>query len=89
MIKVEYTLSEKEEATFKAFKAERDAAVLEEQRTSMSAEDFRSFTMDGKHPYTGAIGGGLTWLITHTGIGTAIEVEYLGERRNITDYDGW
>jgi hypothetical protein len=40
-------------------------------------------------PYTGASGGALTYMITPTSLGHAIEVKYFDEVLDLTDYDDW
>lgn len=42
-------------------------------------------------PYYGAIGGGLTYSFTPTGLGVVVKVKeyYTGEELNLTDYDSW
>ncbi len=40
--------------------------------------------------YTGAIGGGLSYIFTPTGLGTTIVVKCAcGEKINLTNYDEW
>jgi hypothetical protein len=82
-------LNDKEELALTTFVEEQKKIFLEKQRLSMSPEDFESLTNGGKFPYMGAIGGELTYLITYTSIGTQIEVKYLDEQLDITDYSSW
>lgn len=44
-----------------------------------------------KEPYYGAIGGGLTYLFTPTGLGVVFEAEeyFTKNRLNLTKYDEW
>lgn len=43
-----------------------------------------------KYPYTGAIGGGLTYEFSPTGLGMVIKVKYFnGAELDLTDYDAW
>ena len=44
--------------------------------------------MTGK-PYAGAIGGGLTWKITGTSVGTVVKVLYWGEEIDLSGYENW
>ncbi len=41
--------------------------------------------------YYGAIGGGVTYMFTPTGLGVVLEVKEskTGETLNVTDYDNW
>lgn len=88
-MKIEYTLNEKEIKKYKEFRKRKDAELLEEQRASMDPEEFKSLTCDGQWPYIGASGGGITWNITYTSIGTGISVTIYGEECNLTDYESW
>lgn len=42
-------------------------------------------------PYDGAIGGGETFSITETSLGTIVKVEesFTGEKLDLSDYDSW
>lgn len=66
-----------------------DKKVIEQQRLSMTPEEFTLKTGDGKVPYYGAIGGGLTYSFTPTSLGliTKIEHSYTGEVLDVTDYN--
>ncbi len=47
--------------------------------------------LHGDDPYYGAIGGGLTYQFTPTGLGTVLKVTeaLTGETLDVTDYDSW
>jgi len=43
-----------------------------------------------RRPYTGAIGGGLTYEFTPTDMGVVTKVRYFnGKELDLTDYDSW
>lgn len=42
-----------------------------------------------KRPYLGAIGGGLSYEFTPTGIGTIFKVRFLDQELDLTDYESW
>jgi hypothetical protein len=42
-----------------------------------------------EYPYEGAIGGGLTYSFTPTGLGIVIKVESYGQVLDLTDYGSW
>lgn len=65
--------------------------VIEMQRKSMDPKEFSLLTMDGKYPYYGAIGGGLTYsfMLTSLGITTVVKESITGKELNVTDYSGW
>lgn len=68
-----------------------DKDVIEIQRKEMSPHDFATLTSNGKYAYYGAIGGGLTYCFTPTGLGvitTAVH-GYTKKELNLTDYSDW
>lgn len=40
-------------------------------------------------PYTGAIGGGISYTFSSTGIGETLVVKFMGYSKDFTDYDNW
>lgn len=70
---------------------EMDKKAIEQQRAKMNATDFADLTLDGQYPYTGAIGGSLTYSFTHTGIGLVVKVHHAltDETLDVTDYANW
>jgi hypothetical protein len=70
---------------------EMDKKAIEQQRAKMNVTDFADLTLDGQHPYTGAIGGSLTYSFTHTSIGLVVKVHHAltGETLDVTDYASW
>jgi hypothetical protein len=55
-------------------------------------EDHLKDCHGGKEPYAGAIGGRLTYHLTHTGLGTVVKVVCafcLDKPGDLTDYDSW
>ena len=40
-------------------------------------------------PYTGAIGGSMTYSFTPTGLGIIVKVECFGQTLDLTEYDCW
>jgi hypothetical protein len=86
-----YQLSEKQEAALNDFVAEQNKILVERQRKTMSPEDFSHLTCDGKYPYSGAIGGGITYCLTPTSIGTVLKVKYAGTdaELDLSDYEDW
>jgi hypothetical protein len=87
---ISVVLSDVEEAKLEAFVAARRKVIIENQRKTMSPEDFAHLTSNGKYPYAGATGGALTYHITPCSIGTSVQVSYFGgEKFDITDYDMW
>lgn len=90
-MKIQYDLTEQEEAAAKAFIKDQENKMIEKQRQSMAPEDFARLTGNGKWPYYGAIGGGFSWIITSTSIGQALRIKdnVTGEEKDITDYSNW
>lgn len=45
---------------------------------------------NGKHPYSGAIGGSFGWKIIPTGLGEIVIYFCIcGEETNVTDFESW
>lgn len=65
--------------------------ILEQQ---MEDPDLREFVGEDdqgrKIPYSGAIGGGLTFEFSPTSMGTVVKVKhYSGPELDLTDYESW
>ena len=86
-----FELTDKQKTMLKSQRLIWDERIIEKQKNQMSHDDFMVKTCDGKYPYYGAIGGGLKYSFTPTGIGTIVEVTntILDETLDLTDYDGW
>jgi len=70
---------------------EQDRIVLERQRRTMTPEEFDHLTMNGQYPYYGAIGGGLTYSFTPTGLGVVVKITHNATNAvlDASDYDNW
>jgi hypothetical protein len=57
----------------------------------MFGTEFNEKTNNGEYPYYGAIGGGLEYIFTPTGLGDCLVVRehFTKEEINVTDYDNW
>lgn len=84
-----FSLSKEQNAKLNDWKNSINERLIEEQRTKMSEEDFEMLTENGKYPYMGAIGGGVTYKFTPTSLGVITVVEYGGESIDLTEYDMW
>ena len=86
-----FELNDKQKTMLKSQIISWDERICEIQKNQMSHDDFMVKTYGGKFPYYGAIGGGLKYSFTPTGIGTIVEVTntMLNETVNLTDYDEW
>ena len=64
--------------------------ILELQKISLGNE-YSVLTTNGKYPYYGAIGGGITYQFIPTGLGNICVVReaITQEELNITDFDSW
>lgn len=62
---------------------------LEAQRAQMSPEEFERLTLGGTVPYSGAIGGAVSYIFTPTSIGFVVKVRCYGKELDITDYSDW
>lgn len=88
---MQFQITDEQVRKISAWQQEVSAKVIEQQRKSMSPEDFSMLTMDGKYPYYGASGGGLTFSFTPTSLGCVVKVTeaLTGEELDITDYEDW
>ena len=88
---MQFSVNKEQLETIKKWKDELDKQTVARQKETMSAADFSLLTQDGKYPYSGAIGGDLTYSFTNTSLGTIITVtdKFTGEKLDVTDYDIW
>jgi len=63
--------------------------MIAKQRAEMSPDDFEHLTGGGTMPYSGAIGGAVSYIFTPTSIGTAVVVRAYREELDVTDYGEW
>ena len=88
---MQFSVDKEQMVKINKWKAELDKNTIAKQKETMSAADFSLLTQDGKYPYSGAIGGDLTYSFTNTSLGTVVTVKdgFTGEELNVTDYDMW
>ena len=88
---MQFSVNKAQLETIKKWKDELDKQTVARQKETMSAADFSLLTQDGKYPYSGAIGGDLTYSFTNTSLGTIITVtdKFTDEKLDVTDYDMW
>ena len=88
---MQFSVNKEQLETIKKWKDELDKQTVARQKETMSAADFSLLTQDGKYPYSGAIGGDLTYSFTNTSLGTIITVtdKFTDEKLDVTDYDMW
>lgn len=65
--------------------------IIEEQKqTDMVRNEAAKACWEDGYPYTGAIGGGLTYCFSPTSIGMSFVVTFLDRfKLDLTDYDSW
>jgi hypothetical protein len=70
---------------------QQDKFALESQKLLMSEQEFEDLTCGGKHPYCGAISGGIQYTFIPTSIGTICKIKHslTNKELDITDYDIW
>lgn len=80
-----FKLTEKQIEKLNAWVTERDAAAAAKQRSN---PEIAKWMLDENTPYEGAIGGGLTYMFTPTGIGTFVSVKHslTDEVLDLNDY---
>jgi hypothetical protein len=64
--------------------------IIEQQKKDERFRDLVYKDEDGQeYPYTGAIGGGLTYSFTNTSLGVIIKASYGDKELDLTEYDYW
>ena len=86
-VKIQYELTPEQEKKFREFQKRKDEELYEKQKGTHPAEMFLDH--ENKIPYTGAIGGGVTWHLSQTSIGMGISVTVYDEELDLTDYENW
>jgi len=87
-----FTLTDEAEEKIDAWLKEIYAKAIAKQKEEIeSPNDFIIFCWEEGYPYTGPIGGGLTYSFTNTSIGVVITVKesITGETLDISDYESW
>lgn len=86
-----FQLNQKQTQQINEWLSKMDEQALASQKEKMTLQDFEYYTQGGKYPYSGAIGGSVTYSFTPTSIGTVIKVnhELTGNVLDVTDYDMW
>lgn len=87
---MQFSLNKKELTALLAFKEECRVAGVKKQRVEMKNPDWTVVDCwDAGYPYTGAVGGNLTFSFTPTSIGTVVKVRdsVTGAEIDVTDYD--
>lgn len=90
-----FTITDEEEQKVAVWLKEVYTKAIEEQKQKILPShefyDIYKTTWDIGYPYTGTIGGGLTYSFTPTGLGVIVTVKeaITGEELNLTDFDSW
>lgn len=89
--KISVSLNEEEAKKLDDFIVATNKILIEEQKKNSYYQDniFAQECWEMGYPYLGASGGGLTYKITPTTIGTVIVVDYMGHQKDVTDYSSW
>lgn len=89
---ISIALDDEQISRYNEWITEQNLKAVEKQKKEISnPSPFVVACWKEGYPYTGASGGGITYSITPTGIGTVIKVryEYLNSEIDLTDYDNW
>ena len=92
---ITFTLTDEEEQKVKTWLKQVYVKAIDEQKQKIfsSHEFYDTYKMcwDLGYPYTGAIGGGLTYSFTPTSLGIVVTVEesLTNEKLDLTDFDSW
>jgi hypothetical protein len=68
-----------------------DQQIIEEQKKTMTVNEWNDLTCGGKYAYYGAIGGGIRYIFIPTSIGIITKVfhSYANKEIDVTDYNNW
>lgn len=90
-----FELDEQQKKKLAEWVEKQNQFAIEKQKESISESDPSYSTAQeywkSGYPYTGAIGGGLTYCFSPTGLGIVTKVQYslTDEEIDLTDYDEW
>jgi hypothetical protein len=87
-----FTLTQEQQNTLSEWLKEQDTKAIENQKLNMKNPNIViQQSWDDGYPYTGAIGGSVTYMFTPTSIGLVTKVKYglTDEIIDLTDYDSW
>ena len=87
-----FELTQEQNTKLDTWVKEQDLKAIENQRaTFKNPSEFIVQCWDDGYPYTGAIGGGLTYEFTPTSLGLVTKVKYgLSEEEiDLSDYENW
>lgn len=90
---MKFELDQEQIKKYKTWRKTQDAEAAKRQLESGKFEDnpVAVSLMQSGRPYCGAIGGGVTFSFTPTGLGDICNVTHAltGETLHLTDYDSW
>lgn len=87
-----FELDEAQEARLDAWLQEQNVAAVAKQRAEVKNPDKITRQMwDEGYPYTGAIGGVLTYCFTPTSVANVVVVRHgiTGAELDLSDYESW
>jgi hypothetical protein len=94
-MKIEVKLTEAQVEKLNKWFEEQNLKIIAKQKETIKPDDpfYDLYKMgwDDEYPYGGAIGGSITYHITHTSIGTIIKVSdsQSNEEIDLTEYEHW
>ena len=93
---MKFELTEEQQKKYKEFERKCQGLLLQKQikvyKNTKEEKKYKMLTIDWTLPYTGAIGGGMTFHFTPTSLGTVITVScsYVEiEDLDLSNYDVW
>ena len=89
---MKFELDEKQLAKYKAWLEEQNAKGVEKQRREIKNPGYEyQVCWDMGYPYTGAVGGEITFCFTPNSIGEVVVATNLvtGEEIDLTDFESW
>lgn len=88
---MKFELTSKQQEKINEWLKKIDQEVIEEQKNTMTFDEWYDLTCGGKYAYYGAISGGIKYIFIPTSIGTITKVlhTYTNKEIDVTDYDTW
>lgn len=88
---MKFEILEKDKKSISEWIKKADNIAIEKQKKEFTKEEYDFYTKGLGFPYTGIIGGNITYSFTPTGLGviTKITHKLTGEVLDLTDYDSW
>lgn len=93
---MKFSLNENQVLKLKTWQAEQNAQAVEKQKQqhedcNLEPDGTYEMCWEAGYPYTGAIGGGNTYMFSPTSLGVCVSVlnTVTGNKIDLTEYENW